>query len=69
MSDCRVRQSDKEWILRHILVSSAYRAMSDNPEGKSLMNKTKSRGPRVAPWGTPEFTLRVEEDSRPITTL
>ena len=49
MSDCCVRRiKTKEGILRHVLVASAYRAMSvpsDNPECKSLKNKKdESRG-------------------------
>ena len=42
---------------------------SESPKGKSLMNKTKRMGPRMEPCGTPEWTLRVEEDSLPRTTF
>ena len=47
-----------------IFVSSAYSAMCVSvlmPSCKSFMNRTKSKGPKMDPWGTPDRT-GFEED-------
>ena len=37
------------------------------PSCKSFMNKTKSKGPKMDPWGTPDRT-GFEEDLTPSNT-
>ena len=49
---------------------SAYSAMCVSvlmPSCKSFMNKTKSKGPKMDPWGTPDRT-GFEEDLTPSNT-
>ena len=51
--------------------SSAYKAMfvpSDTQENMSFIKSTKRRGPRIEPWGTPDFTGNTEDLCPPITT-
>ena len=49
--------SSSELITLNILLSSAYKAIvlaEQTTSGKSLINKTKTSGPRIEPCGTPE---------------
>ena len=51
-------------------MSSAYSAMCVSvlmPSCKSFMNRTKSKGPKMDPWGTPDRT-GFEEDLTPSNT-
>lgn len=55
-------------IQRWSTQSSAKRRMVDvTPEGRSLINTRKSRGPSTEPWGTAEMTLVVKEQWLPMT--
>ena len=43
-----------------MVVSSAYKSMQDivscNVKGKSFIKSKNNRGPKMDPWGTPQFT-------------
>ena len=69
ISFCKISWSFQDSILRHIFVSSAYRAMfvpSLMQSDISLINSTNNSGPRIDPCGTPEVTS-LRPDLLPFT--
>ena len=72
MSLCNCVISSSFFIDRQSFVSSAYSAMCVSvlmPSCKSFMNKTKSMGPKMDPWGTPDRTGFKEDLTPSNTTL
>ena len=44
------------------------RTSDDTSKGKSFIWHKKSRGPKTVPWGTPESTATLLDDSQSTTT-
>ena len=50
-----------------MIVSSAYKSTADivscSDKGKSLMKSKNNKGPKIDPWGTPQFTVEESDSS------
>ena len=56
----------------YMVVSSAYKSTADivscSDKGKSFMKSKNNKGPKMVPWGTPQFTVDESDSSLFIAT-